>query len=100
MSPFLIFFLHQFIIMSQLLTLFCLEQKLNEHCFERCIPTPGDSLSSKEESCLSTCMEKYISTWNTVSRTYIARVSKESKRLGGQDSAAMASMATGGSGLL
>ncbi|KAJ9209040.1 hypothetical protein DTO166G4_8075 [Paecilomyces variotii] len=74
--------------------------KLNEHCFDRCIPTPGDSLSSKEESCLSTCMEKYISTWNTVSRTYISRVSKESKKLGGQDSAAMASMATGGSGLL
>lgn len=40
-------------------------------------------------------MEKYIAMWNVTSRTYIARVGQESKRLGGQDAAAFAAMATG-----
>jgi import inner membrane translocase subunit TIM13 len=40
-------------------------------------------------------MEKYIAMWNTTSKTYIARVGVETKRLGGQDAAAIASMATG-----
>ncbi|KAL2014402.1 hypothetical protein VTN00DRAFT_1927 [Thermoascus crustaceus] len=75
-----------------------LMSKLNEHCFDKCIPTPGSSLSSGEQSCLSTCMEKYISMWNTTSRTYIARVGKESKKMGGQDPATVAAMATGSSG--
>ncbi|KAF7587130.1 protein translocase subunit [Aspergillus hancockii] len=63
--------------------------KVNEHCFDHCIPTPGSSMTSKEETCLSQCMEKYISFWNAASRTYIARVSKESKRLGGAENLAM-----------
>jgi import inner membrane translocase subunit TIM13 len=49
-------------------------------------------------------MEKYIAMWNVTSRTYITRVGTETKRLGGQDAAAIASMATGqpegGSGIL
>ncbi|KAE8144112.1 Tim10/DDP family zinc finger-domain-containing protein, partial [Aspergillus avenaceus] len=57
--------------------------KVNEHCFDHCVPAPGSTMTSKEETCLSQCMEKYISLWNTASRTYIARVSQESKRLGG-----------------
>lgn len=71
-------------------------QKVNEHCFDKCIPTPGSSLSSTEEGCLSTCMEKYISMWNVASKSYIARVGKESKKYGAQDTIAMNSLATGG----
>ncbi|CAG8897003.1 unnamed protein product [Penicillium egyptiacum] len=78
--------------------------KINKHCFKACVPTPGTSLSAKENTCLSSCMEKYIAMWNTTSKTYIARVGVETKRLGGQDAAAIASMATGmpegGSGIL
>ncbi|PYH44233.1 protein translocase subunit TIM13 [Aspergillus saccharolyticus JOP 1030-1] len=59
--------------------------KVNEHCFEACVPTPGNSLTTKESTCLSQCMEKYIGFWNATSRAYIARVSKESKNLGGAD---------------
>ena len=51
-------------------------QKLNSHCFDKCIPSPGSSLSSREEKCLTTCMEKYMATWNTVSRQYIGRIQK------------------------
>ncbi|KAK3176977.1 hypothetical protein OEA41_008303 [Lepraria neglecta] len=56
--------------------------KMNNHCFQKCVPTPGSSLSRKEEGCLTQCMEKYMATWNTVSRQYIARIQKSSN-LGG-----------------
>ncbi|KAF9691651.1 protein translocase subunit [Ascochyta clinopodiicola] len=55
-----------------------LVEKLNEHCFERCVPKPGTSLSSGEEGCFKSCMEKYMSAWNTVSKQYVARIQKES----------------------
>ncbi|KAF2735937.1 hypothetical protein EJ04DRAFT_434002, partial [Polyplosphaeria fusca] len=59
-----------------------LVEKLNEHCFERCVPKPGSSLSSGEESCFTTCMEKYMTAWNTVSKQYVARIQKESQQGG------------------
>ena len=51
-------------------------QKLNEHCFERCVPKPGTSLSSGETTCYQNCMEKYMAAWNTVSRQYLQHVQK------------------------
>ncbi|KAL9001437.1 MAG: hypothetical protein Q9169_000012 [Polycauliona sp. 2 TL-2023] len=50
--------------------------KVNGHCFEKCIPSPGTSLSKKEEGCLSTCMEKYMETWSTVGKVYVAQIQK------------------------
>ncbi|MCJ1257995.1 protein translocase subunit [Lignoscripta atroalba] len=58
-------------------------EKLNEHCFEKCIPSPGSSLSRKEETCFTQCMEKYMAAWNTVSRQYIQRIQQEQARGGG-----------------
>ncbi|OCL02543.1 hypothetical protein AOQ84DRAFT_249434, partial [Glonium stellatum] len=54
-----------------------LMEKLNEHCFERCVPKPGSSLSKGEESCFTACMEKYMTAWNVISRQYVARIQKE-----------------------
>lgn len=51
-------------------------QKLNEHCFERCVPKPGSSLSSGEETCYTHCMEKYMAAWNTTSRQYLGHVQR------------------------
>ncbi|MCJ1223365.1 protein translocase subunit [Toensbergia leucococca] len=48
--------------------------KLNEHCFEKCISSPSTSLSKKDDTCLTQCMEKYMATWNTVSRQFIGRI--------------------------
>ncbi|ESZ90323.1 hypothetical protein SBOR_9293 [Sclerotinia borealis F-4128] len=53
-------------------------EKVNEHCFEKCVPKPGSSLSSGETTCFTQCMEKYMSAWSTVSKQYIARLQKES----------------------
>ncbi len=57
--------------------------KVNENCFDKCIVAPGSSLSSKEQTCLNSCMEKYIEAWNVVSRTYVGRLQKEGAQLGG-----------------
>ncbi|TKA29740.1 hypothetical protein B0A50_03103 [Salinomyces thailandicus] len=60
-----------------------LVEKLNEHCFERCIPKPGPSLSSAESTCFSACMEKYMAAWGAVSRQYLVHVQKGSAAGGG-----------------
>ncbi|KAI1127789.1 Tim10/DDP family zinc finger-domain-containing protein [Nemania abortiva] len=51
-------------------------EKINEHCFERCVPKPGGSLSSSEQSCATQCMEKYMLAWNHVNSTYIGRLQR------------------------
>lgn len=67
---------------SNLINAKYLIQKINENCFEHCVPEPGASLSSKEQTCLSTCMEKYIEAWNVVSKSYVGRLQKEGASLG------------------
>ncbi|KAI0386279.1 Tim10/DDP family zinc finger-domain-containing protein [Hypomontagnella monticulosa] len=51
--------------------------KVNEHCFEKCVPKPGASLSSSEQTCFTQCMEKYMAAWNQVSTTFIRRLQQE-----------------------
>lgn len=51
-------------------------EKINGHCFEKCVPKPGSSLSSGESTCFTQCMEKYMSAWNQVSSTYISRIQR------------------------
>lgn len=59
-----------------------LSQKLQENCFEKCVPKPGTSLSSSETSCMTSCMEKYMAAWNQVNSAYIARIRQESGNAG------------------
>jgi len=54
-------------------------EKINEKCFEKCIPKPGGGLSSGESACLTTCMQKYMQAWNVVSQAYIARIKSDSR---------------------
>ena len=37
----------------------------------------GTSLDSGEQRCLSYCMDRYMDTWNVVSKTYQSRILKE-----------------------
>ncbi|CZT24914.1 probable mitochondrial import inner membrane translocase subunit tim-13 [Ramularia collo-cygni] len=53
-----------------------LVEKVNEHCFERCVPKPGSSLSSGETTCYTACMEKYMKSWNIISQQYLNHVQK------------------------
>ncbi|EIW71504.1 hypothetical protein TREMEDRAFT_27888 [Tremella mesenterica DSM 1558] len=51
--------------------------KINENCFAKCVTRPSTSLSSSEEQCLSRCMTLYMSAFDQVSRSYVARISRE-----------------------
>ncbi|RPA87624.1 mitochondrial import inner membrane translocase subunit tim13 [Ascobolus immersus RN42] len=51
--------------------------KINENCFDKCIPKPGSKMSSSDESCVTKCLEKYMTVWNTVSSEYIKRIQTE-----------------------
>jgi len=51
--------------------------KTNEKCFAKCVTKPSTILSGSEETCLSRCLDRYMEAFNIVSRTYIARLSKE-----------------------
>ena len=53
-------------------------QNLKSTCFDKCVPTPGTSLSSSEQTCVTGCMEKYMASWNLVNNTYLARLRGES----------------------
>jgi mitochondrial import inner membrane translocase subunit TIM13 len=52
-------------------------QTSTEKCYAKCVPSPGGSLSSKEETCLERCMERYFEAFNIVSQTYVRRVASE-----------------------
>ncbi|KAK3890711.1 hypothetical protein Pcinc_005346 [Petrolisthes cinctipes] len=51
--------------------------KLGEKCFTKCITKPGSSLDSSEQKCLAMCMDRYMDSWNLVSRTYTSRLQRE-----------------------
>lgn len=57
-------------------------QKVNEHCFEKCVPKPGSSLSSGESSCVTMCMDKYLAAWNKVNASLLQRMQQENKAAG------------------
>ncbi|KAK3692876.1 Tim10/DDP family zinc finger-domain-containing protein [Podospora appendiculata] len=51
--------------------------KINENCFEKCIPKPGSSVSAGEKACITNCMEKYMAAWNLVNTAYVRRIQQE-----------------------
>ncbi|KAK3357488.1 Tim10/DDP family zinc finger-domain-containing protein [Lasiosphaeria hispida] len=52
-------------------------EKINENCFQRCVPKPGSTLSSSESTCATSCMEKYMAAWNLVNASYVKRIQQE-----------------------
>ncbi|ORX74318.1 hypothetical protein DL89DRAFT_264235 [Linderina pennispora] len=52
---------------------------INKHCYKMCLGNPGSSLSSTDEGCLGRCMDKFLASWDVVSRAYIGRVQQENK---------------------
>ncbi|CAH7674800.1 Tim10/DDP family zinc finger-domain-containing protein [Phakopsora pachyrhizi] len=51
--------------------------KINEKCYARCITSPSNSISSREQKLISNCMDRYLEAYNIVSRTYVDRITKE-----------------------
>ncbi|XP_014216923.1 mitochondrial import inner membrane translocase subunit Tim13 [Copidosoma floridanum] len=51
--------------------------KISEKCFKVCISKPGTSLDNSEQKCLAMCMDRYIDTYNSVSKAYTKRIQLE-----------------------
>ncbi|CCE65840.1 hypothetical protein TPHA_0N00590 [Tetrapisispora phaffii CBS 4417] len=52
-----------------------LVNKTTENCFEKCLTSP---YNSGNENCVDQCLAKYMKSWNTVSKAYIARIQQAS----------------------
>lgn len=55
-------------------------EKINSNCYDKCVPKPGSRLDSNEEKCLGNCADKYMNSYNIVSRSLIGRLQKESNQ--------------------
>lgn len=55
-----------------------LVNKITDNCFEKCISQPGSMLSNGEEGCINQCLQKYMRSWNVISKAYIARIQESS----------------------
>ncbi|ALC43844.1 Tim13 [Drosophila busckii] len=51
--------------------------KMTEKCFKKCINKPGRSLDGTEQRCITQCMDRFMDTWNLVSRAYGNRLQRE-----------------------
>ncbi|CAH1406141.1 unnamed protein product [Nezara viridula] len=54
--------------------------KMSEKCFKKCILKPGASLDNSEQKCVAMCMDRYLETWNLVSKSYQIRIQHEKDR--------------------
>ncbi|XP_014291914.1 mitochondrial import inner membrane translocase subunit Tim13 [Halyomorpha halys] len=54
--------------------------KMSEKCFKKCISKPGASLDNSEQKCVAMCMDRYLETWNLVSKAYQIRIQHEKDR--------------------
>uniref|UniRef100_A0A0W0FKF3 Mitochondrial import inner membrane translocase subunit n=1 Tax=Moniliophthora roreri TaxID=221103 RepID=A0A0W0FKF3_MONRR len=57
-----------------------LMNNMNERCYKACVTKPGASLSTSEEASIQPyprCLDRFMDTFNIVSRTYTARITRE-----------------------
>ncbi|EER35405.1 hypothetical protein CTRG_00144 [Candida tropicalis MYA-3404] len=54
-----------------------LVRTITENCFEKCILIPKDTLSPNELTCIAQCREKYMRSWNVISKAYVGRIQQE-----------------------
>lgn len=52
-------------------------QKITEKCFKKCVTKPGTSLGGSEQKCIAMCMDRFLDSWNLISRTYVRRIARE-----------------------
>lgn len=48
-----------------------------EKCYNICIKKPGTSLDSYEQRCLGNCMDRFIDSYNVVSRAFTSRIQSQ-----------------------
>ncbi|KAG4069940.1 hypothetical protein HA402_015164 [Bradysia odoriphaga] len=51
--------------------------KMTSKCFKKCVQKPGSVLDNSEQKCIAMCMDRFMDSWNLVSRTYGQRLQRE-----------------------
>ncbi|KAI5955336.1 TIM13 [Candida jiufengensis] len=56
-----------------------LVRTITENCFDKCIiGIPKNVLDAQDNICINQCREKYMRSWNVISRAYITRIQESS----------------------
>jgi len=51
-------------------------QTVREKCFEKCVPKPGTSLSSGEQTCIAKCTDRYVDATRAISNVVLQAYSQ------------------------
>uniref|UniRef100_A0A182XVB6 Mitochondrial import inner membrane translocase subunit n=1 Tax=Anopheles stephensi TaxID=30069 RepID=A0A182XVB6_ANOST len=51
--------------------------KMTEKCFKKCVGKPGQDLDGSEQKCIAMCMDRFMDSWNVVSRALTQRLQQE-----------------------
>ncbi|XP_050071666.1 mitochondrial import inner membrane translocase subunit Tim13-like [Anopheles maculipalpis] len=51
--------------------------KMTEKCFRKCVGKPGQDLDGSEQKCIAMCMDRFMDSWNVVSRALTQRLQQE-----------------------
>lgn len=54
-----------------------LVEDMTEKCYNVCVKKPGASLDNYEQRCLGNCMDRFIDSYNVVSKVFTKRISEE-----------------------
>ena len=54
-----------------------LVEDITEKCYSSCIKKPASSLDNYEQRCLSNCMDRFIDSYNLVSRQFTSRIESQ-----------------------
>lgn len=46
-------------------------QTVRDKCFKMCITSPGSSLSSSDQKCLTRCMDRYQDATNVITKSMV-----------------------------
>lgn len=52
-------------------------QTMTEKCFKKCVSKPGTVLEAGEQKCAAMCMDRFMDSWNLVSRAFGTRIQRE-----------------------
>ncbi|KAI1713556.1 tim10/DDP family zinc finger domain-containing protein [Ditylenchus destructor] len=50
---------------------------LTDKCTTKCIASPGSVLNGSEKQCLQRCMDRFVESWDVVTRTLHSRLQQE-----------------------
>jgi import inner membrane translocase subunit TIM13 len=53
-------------------------QKMSDKCFIKCVTYPSSGgLDTRQQTCISNCVDRFMESWNIVSKTYNERIQKD-----------------------